>query len=414
MKRSKLETYTIQHLAESYEAISKFRMLGLDEGMFRFQQDAITFILTYVQQYSQPPGREVLEEEHPEVYQIDGKLPSLDFLLDEMVALRNSEIVRTTLEKGIRMLEEDTPRAIAHIQQGLSRVMAIGQMGIAATDRDAVFRYEGYMKRFEQSNKGALLGIPTGISKLDDLGGWFPGELISIIGRTGIGKSWMGLYFGIVAYECEYRVLFISPEMSLEQVHQRWDCLRGKFSATGLATGKGVDSVSYQKFLRRSGKRSDWITCDSSLDNPLTVGNIEALINQYQPKLVVVDGVPLLSDELKATSSWEIVKNIGYGLKRVASHCQVVMLATSQATRSAKDTTQAPKLHEISYGDALAQASDKVISLFAPESENAKDGKDMRYMKLIKNRSGPEINHRLAIVFQPHKGIISAKKQETS
>ena len=100
-------------------------------------------------------------------------------------------------------------------------------------------RLAEYKKRCEV--KG-LIGIPTGIPKLDELtNGWLWGEeLVVITGRTNVGKSWMAEYFATIAYNLGYKILFYSGEMSKEIIGFRFDTLNKHFSNSGLLNGAGT------------------------------------------------------------------------------------------------------------------------------------------------------------------------------
>ena len=65
--------------------------------------------------------------------------------------------------------------------------------------------------------------IYTGFKELDNLiTGWRKGEeLVVVAGRTGQGKSWLGLKFALAAALQGYKAGIYSGEMSLPQLQER-------------------------------------------------------------------------------------------------------------------------------------------------------------------------------------------------
>jgi len=293
------------------------------------------------------------------------------------------------LDESIELIEGDAIKALDFLATKVVELKGITEdrSHLSYTDRDAIKRADDFADRMIKANQERTLGIPTGITVFDKVtGGWMPGQLASIIGRLNEGKSWLLMFFCIEAYKSGSSILFLSPEMTVQETELRFDTLLSQsFRNTDLTLGRQtIDVQEYKAFLEELQERSDWITYDSIPGGkPFTLSSIQALTNLHKPDVLAIDGIPLIADELGAEQSWQKMINVGYGLKGIAINYGVVVLSTSQATRESADKG-IPKLHQISYGDALAQACDKVIGIHKVSPTKVK-------MSMPKNRGGKVI-----------------------
>ena len=217
-----------------------------------------------------------------------------------------------------------------------------------------------------------IVGMPTGISYFDSVHrlGWFRGELVGILGRLYIGKSWMLIYHGALAWLANYRVLLLSPEMPKEEAEARLDCtIFGLHNIhcdiSDLYRGY-KPTAEQEEVAAKMAKHTNWITISSDDDRPFGLGEIPRLIRQFSPDLLLIDGLPLISAATRGKQLWEQIKDISYGLKNIAVGMNIAILVTHQANRDASNTARPPQLHEIAYGDAFAQACDRMLVLSKP------------------------------------------------
>ena len=72
---------------------------------------------------------------------------------------------------------------------------------------------------FLTNNQGEVIGVPSGLSKLDKFfGGWQNSDLIIIGARPGMGKTALTVKFMLAAAQANYPVGFVSMEMSAIQL----------------------------------------------------------------------------------------------------------------------------------------------------------------------------------------------------
>src|SRR5690349_15564322 len=93
------------------------------------------------------------------------------------------------------------------------------------------------------------LGIPTGFKQFDTiLGGWRKNRLYVVGGRPGMGKTGLMLECGVrVANSCNpqtqkpYRVLFVSMEMSAEELGERLISNKARLSTQQILGSEFTD-----------------------------------------------------------------------------------------------------------------------------------------------------------------------------
>ena len=119
--------------------------------------------------------------------------------------------------------------------------------------KDAHMRLREYEKR---KNVKGLLGITTGLDELDNFtNGWLPEDLVTIVGRTNEGKTWLLLFFLVAAWRSGKRILLYSGEMGKTEIGFRIDTIMFNFSNLGLMAGDenlGVENP-YLDIPKRDG-----------------------------------------------------------------------------------------------------------------------------------------------------------------
>jgi len=183
--------------------------------------------------------------------------------------------------------------------------------------------------------------------------------------------------------------MYLSPEMTVEETEFRFDAINAhhmevSIKNSDLTLAKLPDARLYKDYLAQlqGQNRRDFITADSDLNRRFTISGIQSMIFEYKPDMVCIDGVYLMEDEEGAEQSWQKMMHLGYGLKNLAMINKVVIMASTQANReAAAKEFMTPKAHHISYGDALAQAADRVFGIAMIDESTIKIG-------TIKVRSG--------------------------
>ena len=212
---------------------------GVIAEMFLTSRDEVEFIINHYNTYKQMPDK-VTFLGHFKEFQMLEVTESTDYLVYKLKEAYTYTKLAPIIQSTADLVREDSIKAIQYIKEQLEALQKEVPVSrnkdgydIVANAKD---RLAEYKKRCEV--KG-LIGIPTGIDKLDELtNGWMWGEeLVVVTGRTNVGKTWIGEYFAVVAWKLGYKILFYSGEMSKEMVGFRFDTLNKHFSNMGLLNG---------------------------------------------------------------------------------------------------------------------------------------------------------------------------------
>jgi hypothetical protein len=118
-----------------------------------------------------------------------------------------------------------------------------------------------------------------------------------------------------------------------------------------------------------------------------TVTSLQALIQETDPVLVVIDGVYFMTDEvtgLQGSADHQALTNISRALKRLAKMQKVTIMATTQ-TLAGKISRGKTSLFGMGYTSAFSQDGDVVIGVEALEEMPT-----VGVVRILGNRSGPQ------------------------
>jgi replicative DNA helicase len=214
-------------------------------------------------------------------------------------------------------------------------------------------------------NKGKYQGISTGYTGIDDrMGSFLPGELITIGGDTGHGKSLLAMNIAQNVYE-KYQepVLFINLELTVEQAVQRFYELGGnEHDYAGIMVQTQSD-VNYKD-----------------------VAGLMAEAKEEGVKLVVVDHLHFFDDSIGDNAAAAITRVMKY-FKKCAVKFELPVIVLSHVTPQTRLTPDGieqvkPELHSFKNSKSIEQISDMVGFVF-------RNQKDTRYLEfyMCKNRS---------------------------
>lgn len=394
----------------SAEDLATIHEHQISEESFVALPQVFCFIANYIREFGgKSPSTSLLKSQFGVELEDVEDVP---FYIAELKRRELGRNVHRVLERGIDLLGEEggAETASAYLLAELARVRHVKRVTRSVTDGDALTRFDKYIERREQVRQGSTIGLRTGLSCFDaDQVGLKPGNLLGIVGNTNVGKSWLLMHIATTAYaESGARVLFISPEMTVEEVEARWDTLMGRLcgvelSNIGLARGRGVNEDAYKRFVEAVRERKDWITCEASdLGGSFTLSAIEDLIIQTRPDVVAVDGLPLLVAEgAPRAAQWEQLAATSKGLKNLAKSYRTVMIVTNQATREAEGR-ESMRLRDTGYSYAFVQNCDQVIMISTPTEEVS----NKKLISLMKVRVGKVSPGPVAITWDVDRGII--------
>ncbi len=229
------------------------------------------------------------------------------------------------------------------------------------------------------------LGWPSLDKKYD---GGQPGDLISLVARTGLGKTLMLQYSANHARKYKKVSAIFSYEIKPKPLIQRQIAIDAKINLTNFKKGK-MSTPIYNKLKKRlkglhnSKDRLLWII-DA---NGMTVDDIKLYCMYLNVDIAYVDGAYLVKSKNARLNRMDRVTETAERLKDdIASELEIPVVATWQFNR------QVPKLkatevgvEHIGLSDSIGQLSSIAVGLFQDENVETEI---KRKVTIIKGRDG--------------------------
>lgn len=302
----------------------------------------------------------------------------------------HSELQLVLAEMTEQMDEYKDPQEALRIMQ--ASIGSLSQIDSVMVDVDLSVTWEDRLTEYEEfrENKGQLRGISTGFPTLDRATlGLQPEQFIVFVGLPKSGKSTLLLVVGVNAHTAGKRVLLIGFEMSNQEQGARYDAVTAKVDHLRLLSGE-IGTKDVQALERQGKLREELAEFISSTDiaSATTVSGIRSKIQQYEPDLVLVDGLYLMDDEYgEPKGSSAALTNISRGLKRCAQLEKVPIVGTTQALHSKVSRSLGLTMNSIGYTSAFAQDANLVVGVEAASEEDP----TIQRLKSLANRIGPSV-----------------------
>lgn len=387
-----LDNLFISKLLETKD-LAMVRENRIDEKfLYGETKSAYRFICESMLKTGEVPTERAFKSKFPnyELEKFEGKVGTeegLKYWLEELRNRKRQDSMADSIEKCSDLISEgNVEEALSQISKDITwiktEVEYTENVGLADNIEARKKRYlEGKM------NKG-VVGIPTGFPLLDYLLKGFEKEsLVTIIGKTGTGKTWAEVLFGANAVINGYRVLHFVTEMGVEAMRDRYEMAIYAMTVGAIDYSKFKSRTlepkaeeRYFKFLEEDLQDYDNFQLITG-ESPMQVaGEIE----KYKPDIVFIDGVYLMNDDRKSNTDTEKVYHITADLKRIAKNYKIPIVINSQADKSTSTKT-GPELENISYAQSIGRDSDIVVAVY--RTEMMYTDKEMG-LKVLKNREG--------------------------
>lgn len=227
--------------------------------------------------------------------------------------------------------------------------------------------------------------VSTGISELDAIlcGGLHKGELTICGARPSIGKSSVLLSVALNAASQGKRVLFVSLEMSLQQIGARILAAKsgvnaGIFRSGGLTPDPGQNEKDDKiaaaltvgvNLAGKEGIDNILLLYDPGLSIETLEQDTKSVADSGGLDLVVVDYLQLMRSDQRNISDFERLGIVSRGLKRLSLSLDVPVLAAAQVRRQNNNgVLRAPGLDELRGSGDIEQDADNVWLLHRIET----------------------------------------------
>lgn len=179
-------------------------------------------------------------------------------------------------------------------------------------------------------------GMNFGVKFLDDIiGGLFKGELTTIAARSGVGKTALALQIMLNCMDQGKKVLFISREMSKEQVFMR-NIMKKSGVSTKSMKNKELSEDDWKKIINVMSEfnKQNLIYINDKIS---TISSLRKRIRELKPDLVIVDYIQLMSPEGSMQNREREVASLSRELKNITLDFDIPVIQLSQLNDEMKD-----------------------------------------------------------------------------
>lgn len=324
-------------------------------------------------------------------------------ILREKFLLR--EIIIACTDCAARAYDNPTEVEIL-LDEAEARVLAIGDDRFSSKSPEmrelAMEALDAIEKLFQ--NRGALTGLPTGFSGIDQMtNGMHPGEMIVIAARPSMGKTALAMNIAEhVAIEAGKAVAVYSLEMSTQQLMQRLLCSLAKVDLNKIRNGF-IGKSDMTNLIQATQKLAE---CKLFIDDTpgLSILELRAharrLKDRQNIELIVIDYLQLLrSPSKRGQENRQIeVAEISSGVKALAKELQIPIIVLAQLNRNPEsrsgDSKGRPRLSDLRESGSIEQDADLVGLLwredyYADDDEERKESEGKAEFLIAKQRNGP-------------------------
>jgi replicative DNA helicase len=404
---AELEAFVLGSILKSGErAFSEVQFLTLDD--FAIEKHRIVFAAI----------RELAAEVHPGIDAIANRLIEIRKLdaiggLAGLVELDERGISTDRLKGfGQSLRRKAVDRRACRLQAKLGKALELGFSGNSAE----VQEIGGELRELRQDLEieipartfGQCLEEAGGLDALCSpvpnlvpfawenrlLDGFHAGQLIVGAGRTSAGKTVLGAQQAAHAAKLGHRTVFVSIEMSTDEMLKRFLAMTARVRHADLQAGE-LNAAQRALVSEAAFLLSTWPL--EIITNCRTVDSVRMKVQEQRSRgnpyrLVVIDYLQLLGAGEKFENRTQEVSAISRGLKLCAAENQCALLALSQLSRASESRhgDHEPRLSDLRDSGSIEQDADVVLFVHRPELYRPDDPALKNRAKMIvgKQRNG--------------------------
>ena len=224
-------------------------------------------------------------------------------------------------------------------------------------------------------NEEGIVGVPTGLTDLDDrLGGLHNSDLIIIAGRPSMGKTALATNIAFNAAQKlqengkKSSIAFFSLEMSSEQLSTRILAEQSRIKSNDIRRGK-ISNEQFDKFIETSKNISElplYIDETPAISIAAMSNRSRRIKRLFGLDMIVVDYIQLMTGSLNnRVGRIQEISQITQGLKAIAKELKVPVVALSQLSRAVEQRDDhKPQLSDLRESGSIEQDADVVMFVY--------------------------------------------------
>ncbi len=283
-------------------------------------------------------------------------------------------------------------------EQRIYNIRQDRQIGGLMHIKDVLASNYEIFRKLTSDERDQYVGIPTGISTLDEVtSGLNRSDLIIVGARPGMGKTSFALNIARnVAMQQNKTVAFFNLEMSREQMVNRLLSSEARVSSKKLRVG----NLTADEWGRISIVSSQLCQAPMYLDDTasITVPEMKARLRRIKNLgFVVIDYLQLMHSARRIDNRVQEVSEITRSLKIMAKELNVPIMVCAQLSRGTekKGENHRPQLADLRESGSIEQDADQVLFLYRNDyykndnqDPNAAPAPDTSEVIVAKNRHG--------------------------
>ena len=228
-------------------------------------------------------------------------------------------------------------------------------------------------------------------------GGLRPGEVCIVAARPGCGKSAFAAQVARHAAVDRIPTLFVSIEMSKEDLGLRWVAAESGVALNRLRDPKHTHQSEWAKIESIVGPTSQALTWLLD-EGEVSLASLRAAVQRGQSiaqqplGLIIVDYLQIMQADTKQRDRRVQVDELSRGIKQLARKVKAPVLLLAQLSREVEKGARPPRLSDLRESGSLEQDADSVLFLHRPE-EGYRSGPQRVQVLVAKQRNGPLGTH---------------------
>lgn len=338
-------------------------------------KNILEFILKFNSDTMDLPSFETIASSFPEI-EWPTQLENSEYLARQIKENYTFNEALKVINSNEAVLKSNSFEGVNKIVTGLNQLLEVNETN-----------YESLLDRTSVEDNINVKYITTGFPLLDHQINGFRSrdELITVVGRTRMGKSWLLLKMLLENWKSGLNVGLYSGEMNKKDIADRFDTLNINRSNKEISEGLYDKDPTFREYKKALGDRDNKFILQTfkSLKRRANVRDIEAMIVKYKLNVIGIDQLSLMTDVRyqRGDNVKQSYDNISMDLFHLAEKYGVVIILLVQSNREAAKNNEV-QLENIADSDDVAQNSSKVISL-------NRDQNNILTLKVLKNRYGP-------------------------
>jgi len=271
-------------------------------------------------------------------------------------------------------LDNDGQKIIENFEKSLFDLAEKGSLSSSLIKFDEAMRQTIEMASNAYKNEEGIVGVPTGLTDIDDrLGGLHKSDLVIIAGRPSMGKTALATNIAFNAakkMQDEGRkssIAFFSLEMSSEQLSTRILAEQSRIKSNDIRRGR-ISEEQFDKFIETSKNVSElplYIDETPAISIAALSNRARRIKRLYGLDLVVIDYIQLMRASNFKEGRVQEISEITQGLKALAKELSVPVLALSQLSRAVEQRDlKKPQLSDLRESGSIEQDADVVMFVY--------------------------------------------------